>query len=324
MDPTLFEGIHLKRLVFTLRACEPADLPGFLGSTLRGAFGHALKKRTCLKTPSICNDGCYSPGGCVYHQMFEVGQPRPHPNFRQPDDFQHPYLLVLPPVPGARNRQEFQRDDSLTFGMTLIGCGTDFQAPMIEAVRLMGAYGLGVARSVFELESVTSPDDQLTTLGTLIAQRLAELQPPEQVTIRLKTPARIRFGKKLQFQLPCSILVRALARRISALAAFHGHEPLNLDTEDLTRLASEVKTVAAQIRWRDWERYSNRQETKMKLGGMVGKITYSGSELAGLLPLLVAGEVVHVGKATTFGLGRYELSIAPDQAPDSDLKPVIK
>ncbi|MBI4748148.1 MAG: CRISPR system precrRNA processing endoribonuclease RAMP protein Cas6 [Acidobacteria bacterium] len=301
----------MKRLVFTLRACEPACLPGFLGSTLRGAFGHALKKRTCLKVPPVCNDICQFEDGCIYHQIFEAGHPRPHPGTGQLDDFQHPYLIVLPPISLAQNRQQLQRDETLTFEITLIGKSTDVHAPVTEAVRLMGAFGLGVARSVFELESVASPDEPVTTLGNLVAHRLTELPQPDQITIQLETPARIRLGKKLQFQLPCSILVRSLARRINSLAAFHGSEPLNLDIEELTRLASKVKTVATQIRWCDWERYSNRQETKMKLGGVIGKITYSGPALAGLLPLLAAGEIVHVGAATTFGLGGYRLSVSP-------------
>ena len=42
----------------------------------------------------------------------------------------------------------------------------------------------------------------------------------------------------------------------------------------------------------------------MPLGGFVGEITYAGN-LEALLPLLMLGELVHVGKATVLGHGKY-------------------
>ena len=58
--------------------------------------------------------------------------------------------------------------------------------------------------------------------------------------------------------------------------------------------------------WIDWERYSNRQETKMKLGGFIGSITFEG-DLEPFLPFLLLGEYIHVGKGTSFGLWEYEI-----------------
>ena len=44
----------------------------------------------------------------------------------------------------------------------------------------------------------------------------------------------------------------------------------------------------------------------MKLGGFVGQVTYAG-DLEPFLPLLRLGTLVHIGKGTTFGLGKYEV-----------------
>ncbi len=57
---------------------------------------------------------------------------------------------------------------------------------------------------------------------------------------------------------------------------------------------------------RGMERYSARQDTRMKMGGFVGKVDYQGN-LAEFVPLLKLGERVHIGKGTAFGLGRYEI-----------------
>ncbi len=43
----------------------------------------------------------------------------------------------------------------------------------------------------------------------------------------------------------------------------------------------------------------------MKLGGFIGEITFEGN-IEPFMPLIKVGEVLHVGKGTGFGLGRYK------------------
>ena len=59
-------------------------------------------------------------------------------------------------------------------------------------------------------------------------------------------------------------------------------------------------------RWQDIERYSQRQERHMQLGGFVGTAEYDPLPDA-LLPLLAWGEIVHLGKASAFGFGQYRI-----------------
>jgi CRISPR/Cas system endoribonuclease Cas6 (RAMP superfamily) len=42
----------------------------------------------------------------------------------------------------------------------------------------------------------------------------------------------------------------------------------------------------------------------MKLGGFTGQITYSG-EIQEFIPYIKLGEIIHIGKNTSFGLGKY-------------------
>jgi len=67
-----------------------------------------------------------------------------------------------------------------------------------------------------------------------------------------------------------------------------------------------VEIAENQLGWFDWKRYSNRQEQKMYMGGMVGSVTYEGA-VGEFLPLLKLCERVHVGKGTSFGLGRMRI-----------------
>jgi CRISPR/Cas system endoribonuclease Cas6 (RAMP superfamily) len=45
----------------------------------------------------------------------------------------------------------------------------------------------------------------------------------------------------------------------------------------------------------------------MKLGGLIGDITFEGN-ITPFLPFLTLGRYIHVGKGTSFGLGKYEIT----------------
>ncbi len=67
--------------------------------------------------------------------------------------------------------------------------------------------------------------------------------------------------------------------------------------------------MRATLRWWDWQRYSARQQTEMNFGGLLGDFELAGPAevLQQLLPVLKMGEWLHVGKRTTFGLGKYNI-----------------
>jgi hypothetical protein len=99
-------------------------------------------------------------------------------------------------------------------------------------------------------------------------------------------------------------LIRGLLRRISNLSYFHYGERLPLDFKGLIERASNIKVKDRATQWYDWERYSSRQNTRMKLGGFIGKAGFEG-DMKEFMPFIKLGEILHVGKGTGFGLGRY-------------------
>jgi hypothetical protein len=44
----------------------------------------------------------------------------------------------------------------------------------------------------------------------------------------------------------------------------------------------------------------------MKLGGLIGSVDYAG-DLAVFIPFVALGAFLHVGKNSTFGLGKYRV-----------------
>lgn len=126
------------------------------------------------------------------------------------------------------------------------------------------------------------------------------------ITVSLRTPLRIRFDGHIASRLEFHVLIRNLLRRISSLSYFHCGKKLDMDFRGLIEKAATVRQTQSDIRWYDWKRYSTRQEAWMSLGGILGNVLYEG-DLADFMTLLRLGEYIHVGKGTSFGLGKYEM-----------------
>jgi CRISPR/Cas system endoribonuclease Cas6 (RAMP superfamily) len=123
---------------------------------------------------------------------------------------------------------------------------------------------------------------------------------------------RLKFQGGLEDRPEFHVLARSLLRRVSSLLYFHHGTRLDMDFRGFISEAERVRLAALNTRWVDWERYSSRQDTRMKLGGLVGTATYEFNDArlaAFFLPWLVLGECVHVGKGCTFGLGRFTVAL---------------
>ena len=155
----------------------------------------------------------------------------------------------------------------------------------------------GDTQMVHNLDNALSFDD---------IRREAESLPTNQLTVRLLTPTRVTHEGQITDKLPFHVFWRRLIGRISALAYFHCGESLEMDFKGLIEKATTVETTNSTLRWKDWTRYSSRQNRKMKLGGLIGSVDYAG-DLAVFIPFVALGAFLHVGKNATFGLGKYRL-----------------
>ena len=71
-------------------------------------------------------------------------------------------------------------------------------------------------------------------------------------------------------------------------------------------LSAEVETVREKLHLVHMERYSNRSNGKMDFSGLMGEVEYQG-DLTPFVPWLYAAQRLHVGRNTTFGMGRIEV-----------------
>src|SRR5262245_35614198 len=204
--PTLLNlpTIPYLRLRLTLRAEEPAELPPYQGSMLRGAFGHALRKLVCAAGPRQPCETCRLRRGCHYTRLFETfidGDPPPF--LRGLDTAPRPYVFE-PDVAHLRGGPpRFSPGDPLGFDLLLLGQATDLAGWALLAVERMAEAGLGARRARFALDRVLArdPEDRWVILRDAGRWTGRDVPPPsvpprnglpgERVTLRFRTPLRL-------------------------------------------------------------------------------------------------------------------------------------
>lgn len=291
---------------------DEALLPPFKGSTFRGVFGVALKRVVCPLRGRECLD-CLLRRQCVYARVFENlttrGDKAPSP----------PHPFVIEPMPGEATR--FYPGDPFAFTLLLFGWANDYLPYFVYAFEEMGKIGIGRhindRRAGFRLDRVELEDEVVydgkeqnlvkkSPSKLFLGEREAE-GSVSAITLLLQTPMRLKFQNSLKAELPFHVLIRACLRRIATLNQHYGAGEPALDYRGLVARSQAVAIRRADLHWYDWRRYSNRQDQGMLMGGMVGSITYRG-DLAEYMPLLKYAEKVHLGKATTFGLGKVRVT----------------
>src|SRR5436853_931298 len=93
MKPDDFSGIDVAYYRLRLRALEDASLPEFIGSTLRGGFGHALKHAVCVMSHKSC-ERCLVQDRCLYPYIFETPTPTGLRLLEGQQQAPHPFILT--------------------------------------------------------------------------------------------------------------------------------------------------------------------------------------------------------------------------------------
>lgn len=318
----MLDGLLLARYRFMLECLSPIEFRSFAGSTLRGAFGSVFRRLVCITRSPTC-EGCLLRQQCAYGYVFESSPSPGSERLSRYESVPRPYVLDAP----EGSRLSFAEGEHLQFGLTLAGRAIDYFPYFVFAFQRLEESGLGAGRQEgkgrFRLTHVLAeradgetlpvytPDDGLDTMrlpvirGEDLMQRVQEL-PKRRLCVRFVTPTRLRFEGKLTDEIEFHHLVRALLHRVSSLLYFHcGTEP-TLDFTGLIAQAQGVRTVRRSLQWVEQERYSRRQRSRLQMGGFTGEAVFEGN-LEPFLPLLVAGEYVHIGKGTVMGLGKIQL-----------------
>lgn len=308
----------ITRITTTLQATQTVAWPHFAGSTLRGAFGRALRRAACITGQNQCT-GCPLRNSCAYGVVFDPAAPAQplHPSFR--DGL--PRYLVQPPALGAC---QLHAGQTQSFELLLLP-GTQAHQGLIEHTLRNAVEKELFAPGLFKLTGTQTSQTPVLPESTETAAQTHATSG--HVTLRWLTPLRLQHQGKPVFkaqQLDAPGQVRALLRRQMQWKQITDQKPAaTLPTT--TPIATTAPTLAQpdpmhqaqactldtrNLQWHDIQRHSGTQNQKLPLGGLIGSATLSGpvAALQTLLPLLQMGEQLHIGKETVMGLGRYQLS----------------
>jgi hypothetical protein len=304
------------KYLFLCRPESEAVLPFYKGSTFRGVFGHALRRVVCALKLKECTD-CMLRESCLYSLVFENQGSDSRPGAKGVPSPPHPFVIE-PPLDGKRR---FSPGERFECTLILFGAANEKLPYFVYAFEKMGRIGIGGRvngdRGRFTLEQVEASGrvvysegerkiHKTNSLGTLSLS--VQESRASAVRVTLETPLRLKFESRLTAELPFHVLVRAMLRRVSSLFNTFGDGEPDLDYRGLVREAEAVLTKDSSLRWFDWERFSNRQNTRMFMGGIVGSVTFEGN-LRNYLSLLELASEVHIGKQTTFGMGKLSFEV---------------
>ncbi len=277
-----------------LKASGRINLPAYKGSTFRGGFGQALRSMS----PSW------------YSYFFE-----PSKAFSDPGSYScripNPYVL-LPPLDTERT---YLKGHEFSCELTLFGQAARHYSICLAALEFLGrGLGIGHGKGKFKLVGLdaalpgenSSLGADYTISGDDIAGAAVSTSG-KTATLRLVTRLRLKDQNRLVGRAPgFSVFFGRLMERLNAISRYYcGCEAVDRNEwQRLSRLARGIRVKEAKVRWDDWSRFSGRQRSWMRFGGLLGTVTYEG-DLAPFLPYLALGEWCHVGGKTSFGLGKY-------------------
>ncbi|MBW1699611.1 MAG: CRISPR system precrRNA processing endoribonuclease RAMP protein Cas6 [Deltaproteobacteria bacterium] len=308
-------ALPLARFKFSLKTTSPLILPPYKGAVFRDAFGSVFRQIVCANPKWKCAN-CLLLNECIFPAVFN---PRPPPDFPDAAKFSPapPPFVLNPPLD---NRQLLHPDETLQFELVLMGRFIDTLPYFVLTFNEIGRRGLGKDRGKFTLKHVDLVngdtairiyDDTSQILSTFsVPETLFEASYAalEQITIQFLTPLRLKERGKLVNRLNFSLFFERMTQRLALLIGLYGKKRKMPNFTSLLTAAQHIHTVSDKTYWYEWDRYSGRQKASMKLGGLRGKITFSGV-LNPFMPWIRLGERVNIGQGTSFGLGKIKLCL---------------
>jgi len=255
--------------------------PYFIGSQLRGAFGYALKRVVCINPSFKCND-CFASSSCLFYNFYEQK--------------------------GVFHKYRFDYElgkNFYDFNFYLFDDVVDKLPYIVSAFyKLFTEIGLGKDRKTYTNFDMFVNDEMINENNNLkipkeYKQEFKVESFSESVTIILKTPIRIKKNNKF---------VRVEELNLFDIFNSIYQRKLSLTNQERKKYPYNVSAniIEKDLSFKKLTRLSNRQKTKMSFDGIIGtiKVNNLSNEEFELLKL---GEIIGVGKQTTFGLGKIEI-----------------
>lgn len=239
--------LKVLKLRAVFRVEENDELPAFLGSTIRGVLGHAMRDSVCGATDALCHL-CRFSDSCAYTVHFNSAG-----NIAESVN---PFVLYVP----IRNKIVWKRGDLLTFDITAFGKSAMASEFYIAGILRMADYGWGARRLKFSPvqimnvldKSLIWSDGQVWTHNFQPFFLQIEKRETESVLLRFNSPTRVVTKQKLQRKLAYDQIIQAILTRIRLIMHAYEGVVLEFDEEKLLEDAKHVQTVEEEWHFVDF------------------------------------------------------------------------
>lgn len=292
-------------LRFTIQFHGDAHLPMNKTSAIRGGIGEMLLCANCVRDRNC--EACDFAQECMVRRTL-YSQFEKKPAFVTTGESVG-YVLE------CENLEEFfEAGSTLEFQLFLFGKTIVYFSQFLQAISQLGVVGLGKGHARFSLVSIRNARGKeildghsiymkhyrIQTVGDYVRYRLAKTSFWENV-ICFRSPVTLKYQGEFQKTLTLEAVIPSVFRRLYILGCFEGLDCLELRWEE-----DYPKVLATDSRPVQVPRYSGTHNQRMVLHGVKG--TMQLSEISEeLRAVLLAGEVMHIGKNTSFGFGKYRL-----------------
>ena len=298
--------IRYVKLHFQCRVTEKCQMPVNKTSALRGGMGEMLLSEHCIyPADRKCADCSFETECLVRRIMYSKFDIRP--------EFVTTGESIGYVISCEDYRTTLEEGDTLNFTMTLFGKTIVYFTPILFAFYALGQVGLGKEKARFIIEQVTNTTGELLVegnnvykenykvhlLGDYISYRM---EKETGNRLHFHTPLAIRL-KGVEFtEFEAEAIVNAAARRLYMLDCFEGieAEKIVIPRDELPHILMQ-KIIPTKVR-----RYSSTHREGMYLSGIRGEVEFDRLS-ADVRRLMLAAEVMHVGRNTSFGFGRVTL-----------------
>ena len=317
----LMQGVTVQHLRFQVRAAESILFENEPGAALRGALYEALSKNFCSEAFGPLTPHHRETCPVCWLLAAEDADARRGHNIPRP-------LTLQPPL----EQTHFRPGQVMRFGVSLIGQAQNMLPYIARAVQKMGGIGVGKGRGRFTLLTIDEVHPLLDTERTLMNGRtvkrptlqvtpsavvdVADKLPHHAVTLDLLTPMRLTAQGGLAKHFEPAVFVQRLLERCQSLAEHYAEHPPDArrpTREDWLAAQAELLAEAASLKvgydcteWVEAFSGSRRTGRASPISGLVGRVRLDGS-VARLLPWLLWGAALHVGKNAVKGSGYYRV-----------------
>lgn len=298
-------------VVHTLSARLALDVPlrfyQFPGFVLHGVLGRKLRQFSCALKRESC-EGCPLLSHCAYAFFFISHRPLAKDVLPGRQQMPHPWAIRL-----GRDFDGQPQVSELEIALVLFGHAVQSAHILLLALQEAGKDGILDGRVPYgvhavQLNGVDWDGDPVKQDEHVRKGKAWRFQLKDELSkayrISLLSPLRLKVKGKYADQFQSRDLFRAAQERLSALCSLYGQSETN---EAEIFISSQNHIVRQDLKWLDYSRWSSRQRTTMKLGGVVGEIEMRGLSEPRQTCLLKGSELAGLGKNTSFGLGELRV-----------------